>query len=111
MTACNPVFGTEVLQIHQGRVKISVTEDQIRETVKLALEKFQRGVGFKSLAIANQQKGRISRSPIGDVVWEALEKAGVIDRIHISGVDGGGIVISESPNLEEDALLMKNFFQ
>jgi len=86
----------EVFQAHQSPTpRLPVTSEQIRSTVRLALEKFQRGVGFKSLARANCKKGRIARSPICDRVWEALENFGVLESIRISGVPKGGVAIAE----------------
>ena len=86
----------EVIQALQAPgVRLPVTTEQIRSTVRLALEKFQRGVGFKSLARANCRRGRIVRSPICDQVWDSLERYGVIESIRISGLPEGGVSIAE----------------
>ena len=86
--------------IQSQHATIPVTAEQIRATVRLALERFQRGLGFKSIQAVYKKSGRISRSPICEDVWESLEKHQVVVPIGISGVLEGGLAIPESRKAE-----------
>jgi hypothetical protein len=75
---------------------IPVTPEQIRATVRLALERFQRGLGFKSIQTVYKRSGRISRSPICNDVWHALEKHHIVVSITLSGVAEGALAIPDA---------------
>lgn len=79
---------------------IPVTSEQILATLRLALERFQRGLGFKSIHAAYKKSGRISRSPICDEVWDALEKYNMVVPVPISGVAEGGLAIPDERKTE-----------
>jgi hypothetical protein len=86
--------------IQSQHATIPVTGEQIRATVRLALERFQRGLGFKSVQSVYKKSGRISRSPICDHVWASLEKHKIVIPIAISGMVEGGLVIPDSRKTE-----------
>jgi hypothetical protein len=81
--------------IQSQHAAIPVTGEQIRATVRLALERFQRGLGFKSIQAVYKKSGRISRSPISADVWESLEKHKIVVPMAISGVVEGGLAIPD----------------
>jgi len=93
-------IATDTIQSQSQHATIPVTAEQIRATVRLALERFQRGLGFKSIQAVYKKSGRISRSPICDDVWESLEKHKVVVPIAISGVLEGGLAIPEDRKAE-----------
>jgi hypothetical protein len=85
----------DIVQMNQPQEsRMRVTSDQVRAAFRLALERFQRGVGFKSLDKVNCKRGPLAKSPICSDVWEALVKHGVLTEVHISGVSGGGLAIA-----------------
>jgi hypothetical protein len=91
----------EVIQAHQGRTgSRRVTTDQIVESVRIALEKFRRGVGFKSITVQGSKRGRLAKSPIAGSVWDALVRHGVLETIVISGTPDGGLMIADGKTSE-----------
>lgn len=96
---------TELLR-HGAHAAMPITGEQIRATVRLALERFQRGLGFKSIHSVFKKSGRISRSPICEDVWDALEKHKVVIPVPITGVAEGGLAIADDRKPE-----VHNFLQ
>jgi hypothetical protein len=92
--------------IQSQHTAMPVTGEQIRATVRLALERFQRGLGFKSIHSVFKRSGRISRSPICEDVWDALEKYNVVVPVPITGVVEGGLAIPDGRKPE-----VHNFLQ
>jgi len=107
-TACS--FGPrarEVVQLNDPHNRIEVTADQVRWTVRLALQTFQRGVGFKAIPRSTGKRGRISTSRIGGEVWHGLEEYGIVSKISIPGLLEDGLQIEESKR-EEVVLFLSN---
>ena len=97
----------EVVQLNDPLGRIEVTEDQVRWTVRLALQAFQKGVGFKAIPRSTCNRGRLSRSPISAHVWRALEQQGIVSSISIKGLLEDGLQIQESKR-EEVQLFLSN---
>ena len=97
----------EVVQLNDKLGRIPVTPGQVRWTVRLTLQAFQVGVGFKAIPRASCRRGRISTSPICKEVWEALEKHGVIGSITIKGLLDDGVQVPDNKR-EEVRLFLSN---
>jgi hypothetical protein len=90
-----PVARELFQSLQSGKANLPITSDQITATIRMALQQFQRGVGFKSVARIYTRRGRLAKSPIATEVWGALERFGVVESIAISGVPEGGLAIGE----------------
>jgi hypothetical protein len=97
----------EVVQINGAQGRIGITEDQVRWTVRLALQALQKGVGFKAIPRASCKRGRISTSPICTQVWGALEGRGVLSSISIPGLLEDGLQVPDAKR-EEVQLFLSN---
>ena len=97
----------EVVQLNDKLGRIPINPGQVRWTVRLALQVFQTGVGFKAIPRETCRRGRISTSPIRKQVWEALEKHGVITSITIKGLLDDGLQVPDARR-EEVRLFLSN---
>ena len=97
----------EVVQLNDPTGRLPVTPDQVRATVRLALQAFQKGVAFKAIPRTSCKRGRISTSPICDKIWDALEQGGVVVKISIKGLLENGLQIAEDRR-EEVQLFLSN---
>ena len=97
----------DVIQAGDQRGAVPVTAEQVRSTVRTALQKFQRGLSFKVVPRSDQNKGRIAISPIKEQVWRALERHQIIFAADIAGIKKGGLEIGNSRH-DEVRLFLSN---
>lgn len=97
----------DIIQASDSRGAVPVTAEQVRSTVRTALQKFQRGLSFRVIPRSDQNKGRIAISPIKDQVWRALERHQVIFAVDSSGIRKGGLAIGNSRH-DEVRLFLSN---
>jgi hypothetical protein len=97
----------EVVQLNDPSGRLEVTEEQVRWTVRLALQAFQKGVNFKAIPLNTCKRGRILTSPICDEVWRTLEEHGIVCPITIPGLLEHGVQVHESKR-DEVHLFLSN---
>jgi NACHT domain len=98
----------ETVQRALGGRKIPITETQILDNFHTALNKFKRGLCFKSLDADNMRRGSIGRSTLCDEIWEALEKSKVISFHSISGLGPRSGVAIEKGSIPEVQRFLDN---
>lgn len=67
-----------------------------------ALKKLKGNRGFRPIQYRNRTGGFRSGNPYNILIWDVLERKGVIERHKISGVEKGGLNISEEETIRKD---------
>lgn len=83
-------------------LKLSFAKDALSR----ALNKFNGDYGFGTIQYRNRTHGFRPGNPYNQPVWDALQKKGVVEKHHISNVDGDGLHVSDDSDVRSDI----NFF-
>jgi len=90
-----------------GRASKSLINQTVAKTaLREILRRFLGPFGFSSIKDANRNSGTISKNPCGDLAWEELLRASVLERHRISGVSDGGLNIADSQEVKHE---VRNF--
>jgi hypothetical protein len=86
-----------------GRAAKSIINPTVvKEALREILRRFIGPFGFSSMKEADRKSGLILRNPCGDLAWEELIRAKILERHHISGVSGGGLNIVDNQDVRHE---------
>lgn len=95
--ALNKIQGTS----SRKELKMAFAEEVLRKS----LRKFRSGdSGFGSIQYQRRNSGFQPGNPTNDTIWDALLRHGIVDKHHISNVDGGGLHIVENKDIRREVL-------
>ncbi len=86
-----------------GRASRSaITEKSAKDALRDILRRFIGPFGFSTIKDADRSSGIIKRNPCGEVAWDELISARIVERHPISGVPAGGLHISEDSEVRHE---------
>ena len=66
------------------------------------LRKFRETFGFSSIKEGDRNSGAILRNQYRDLAWDEMLRTHILEHHEISGVTGGGLHISEDPDVRHE---------